>query len=32
MREILPGHFVACHYPVHGSEAPVTVRSATADI
>jgi peptide/nickel transport system ATP-binding protein len=32
MREILPGHFVACHYPVHGEEAPVTVRSATADV
>ncbi len=27
LREIGDGHFVACHYPVHGGEAPVTVRS-----
>jgi peptide/nickel transport system ATP-binding protein len=26
IREIEAGHFVACHYPLHGSEAPVTVR------
>lgn len=26
MREIAPGHFVACHFPLHGGEAPVTVR------
>lgn len=31
MREIMPGHFVACHYPVHGSEAPVSVRTANGD-
>ena len=28
LREIGDGHFVACHYPVHGGEAPVTVRSS----
>jgi len=28
MREIDPGHFVACHHPLFGGEAPVTVRSA----
>ena len=27
MREIAPGHFVACHFPLHGGEAPVTVRA-----
>lgn len=27
LREIAPGHFVACHYPLHGGEAPVTVRT-----
>ncbi len=27
LREISDGHFVACHYPVHGGEAPVTIRS-----
>ncbi|MFM8945805.1 MAG: ABC transporter ATP-binding protein [Actinomycetota bacterium] len=26
IREIDPGHFVACHYPLHGGEAPVSVR------
>ena len=26
IREIGPGHFVACHYPLHGGEAPVSVR------
>jgi peptide/nickel transport system ATP-binding protein len=31
MREIMPDHFVACHYPVHGAEAPVTVRAANGD-
>jgi peptide/nickel transport system ATP-binding protein len=31
MREIMPSHFVACHYPVHGSEAPVAVRSTNGD-
>ena len=30
LREISDGHFVACHYPVHGGEAPVTVRSSAA--
>ena len=28
LREIGDGHFVACHYPVHGGDAPVTVRSS----
>jgi peptide/nickel transport system ATP-binding protein len=28
LREIAPGHFVACHHPVHGGAAPVEVRSA----
>lgn len=27
MREIEPGHYIACHHPLHGSEAPVSVRS-----
>ena len=27
LREIEPGHFVACHHPLTGGEAPVTVRS-----
>ncbi|MEN9805277.1 MAG: putative oligopeptide/dipeptide transporter, transporter [Actinomycetota bacterium] len=27
IREIASGHFVACHYPLHGGEAPVTVRT-----
>jgi len=27
LREIEPGHFVACHHPLTGVEAPVTVRS-----
>jgi len=26
MREVEPGHFVACHHPLHGGEAPVSVR------
>ena len=29
LREIGAGHFVACHHPLVGGEAPVTVRSAT---
>jgi peptide/nickel transport system ATP-binding protein len=28
LREIGDGHFVACHYPVFGGEAPVTIRTA----
>jgi len=28
LREIGPGHFVACHHPLHGGEAPVSVRVA----
>jgi peptide/nickel transport system ATP-binding protein len=34
LREIEPGHFVACHHPVHGGEAPpaaVEVRSTSID-
>lgn len=31
LREVATGHFVACHHPLVGGEAPVTVRSATAD-
>ncbi|MFZ9444368.1 MAG: ABC transporter ATP-binding protein [Ilumatobacteraceae bacterium] len=27
MREIEPGHFVACHHPLFGGDAPVTVRT-----
>jgi len=27
LREIEPGHFVACHHPLTGGEAPVTVRN-----
>ncbi len=27
LREIEPGHFVACHHPLTGGEVPVTVRS-----
>jgi len=27
LREIEPGHFVACHHPLTGGEAPVSVRS-----
>lgn len=27
LREIASGHFVACHYPLHGGEAPVSVRT-----
>ncbi len=27
LREIADGHFVACHYPVFGGEAPVTIRT-----
>jgi peptide/nickel transport system ATP-binding protein len=30
LREVAEGHFVACHHPVHGGDAPVTVRTATA--
>jgi peptide/nickel transport system ATP-binding protein len=28
LREVADGHFVACHHPVHGGEAPVTVSSS----
>jgi peptide/nickel transport system ATP-binding protein len=28
LREVADGHFVACHHPVHGGEAPVTVTSS----
>jgi peptide/nickel transport system ATP-binding protein len=28
MREIEPGHFVACHHPLFGGDAPVSVRTA----
>jgi len=31
LRTIDDGHYVACHYPLHGGEAPVTVR-ASADV
>ncbi|MFM2077941.1 MAG: hypothetical protein RJA49_1831, partial [Actinomycetota bacterium] len=27
LREIGPGHFVACHHPLVGGDAPVAVRS-----
>jgi len=27
LREISDGHFVACHYPVFGGEAPVSIRT-----
>lgn len=27
LREIEPGHFVACHHPLFGGEAPVSVRT-----
>jgi len=27
MREVEPGHFVACHHPLHGGDAPVSVRA-----
>jgi len=27
LREVGTGHFVACHHPLHGGEAPVTVRT-----
>ncbi|MEY3681416.1 MAG: ABC transporter ATP-binding protein [Ilumatobacteraceae bacterium] len=27
IREIAPRHFVACHYPLYGGEAPVSVRT-----
>ncbi len=27
LRQINDGHFVACHYPVHGGEAPVSIRA-----
>jgi oligopeptide/dipeptide ABC transporter ATP-binding protein len=30
MREIGPAHFVACHHPLVGGDAPVAVRTATA--
>ncbi|MEY4361610.1 MAG: putative oligopeptide/dipeptide transporter, transporter [Actinomycetota bacterium] len=28
IREIGAGHYVACHFPLHGGEAPVSVRTA----
>jgi peptide/nickel transport system ATP-binding protein len=28
LREVEPGHFVACHHPLFGGEAPVSVRTA----
>jgi len=28
LREIADGHFVACHYPVFGGEAPVSIRTS----
>ena len=28
LREISDGHFVACHFPVHGGDAPVMVRGS----
>lgn len=28
LREVGEGHFVACHHPLHGNEAPVSVRSS----
>ncbi len=27
LRELAPGHFVACHFPLHGDAAPVAVRT-----
>ena len=30
LREISDGHFVACHHPVYGGEAPVSIRSGSA--
>ena len=27
IREVAPNHFVACHHPIHGGEAPVSVRT-----
>ncbi len=30
LREVGEGHFVACHHPLHGSEAPVSVRSSAS--
>jgi len=32
LREIGADHYVACHHPLIGGEAPVEVRSATADV
>ncbi len=32
LREIGDGHFVACHFPVHGGEAPVTIRAGAASV
>ena len=29
LRKVAEGHFVACHHPLFGGEAPVTVRSTT---
>ena len=28
IREVAPNHFVACHHPIHGGEAPVSVRTS----
>jgi peptide/nickel transport system ATP-binding protein len=30
LREIAPRHYVACHYPRHGGEAPVTVSTPSS--
>ena len=30
LREVGEGHFVACHHPLHGNEAPVSVRSSAS--
>jgi peptide/nickel transport system ATP-binding protein len=30
LREVEPGHFVACHHPLVGSEAPVTLSGASS--
>jgi peptide/nickel transport system ATP-binding protein len=29
LREVADGHFVACHHPLIGGDAPVAVRAAT---
>lgn len=30
LRKVADGHFVACHHPLFGGEAPVTVRASTS--